>query len=96
MKTSLALGIVGVAAAAAIAGWVMTRGAGNGDRAVAAAASGTAASGPGAGPPVSVSLTTVHKRDVPVMLDATGTVTALNSVDIRPQVASTITRVHIK
>ena len=96
MKTSLALGIVGVAAAAAIAGWVMTRGAGNGDRAVAAAASGTAASGPGAGPPVSVSLTTVHKRDVSVMLDATGTVTALNSVDIRPQVASTITKVHIK
>ena len=30
------------------------------------------------------------------MLDATGTVTALNSVDIRPQVASIITKVHIK
>ncbi len=30
------------------------------------------------------------------MLEATGTVTALNSVDIRPQIASTITKVQIK
>ena len=30
------------------------------------------------------------------MLDATGTVTALNSVEIRPQIASTITKVHIR
>ncbi len=38
----------------------------------------------------------MQKRDVDVMLDATGTVTALNSVEIRPQVASTITKVHIR
>ena len=56
---------------------------------------GSAASGAG-GPPVSVTTVAVQKRDVDVMLDATGTVTALNSVDIRPQVASTITKVHIK
>ena len=56
---------------------------------------GSAASGAG-GPPVSVSLVTVQKRDVDVMLDATGTVTALNSVDVRPQIASTITKVHIR
>ena len=30
------------------------------------------------------------------MLEATGTVTALNSVEIRPQIASTITKVHIR
>jgi len=97
VKKSLALALVGVVAAAAIAGWWWSRGAGAGDQAVAGAASGPAASGSGAGgPPVSVSLTTVQKRDVAVMLDATGTVTALNSVDIRPQVASTITKVHIK
>ena len=30
------------------------------------------------------------------MLEATGTVSALNSVDVRPQVASVITKVHIR
>jgi RND family efflux transporter MFP subunit len=62
--------------------------------AVAPAASG-AASRPGAG---AVSVTTVPatQRDVDVMLEATGTVTALNSVDIRPQVSSVITKVHIR
>ena len=30
------------------------------------------------------------------MLEATGTVTALNSVDVRPQISSTITKVHIR
>jgi RND family efflux transporter MFP subunit len=59
-----------------------------------AAASG-AASRPGGG---AVSVTTVRavQRDVDVMLEATGTVTALNSVDIRPQVSSVITKVHIR
>ena len=57
-------------------------------------ASGSA-SRPGAG---AVSVTTVlaAQRDVDVVLEATGTVTALNSVDIRPQVSSVITRVHIR
>ncbi|MEO8805144.1 MAG: efflux RND transporter periplasmic adaptor subunit [Burkholderiaceae bacterium] len=43
-------------------------------------------------------MTTVkaQRRDVEVMLEATGTVTALNSVDIRPQVSSVITKVHIR
>ena len=61
---------------------------------VAPAASG-AASRPGGG---AVSVTTVRalQRDVDVMLEATGTVTALNSVDIRPQVSSVITKVHIR
>jgi RND family efflux transporter MFP subunit len=49
-----------------------------------------------AGPPVSVTTIVVQKKDVDVMLEATGTVTALNSVDIRPQIASTITKVQIK
>ena len=76
--------------AAAVAAYALTRGAAQGDAALAAAASrgaaGSAASGAG-GPPVSVSLVTVQKRDVDVMLDATGTVTALNSVEVRPQIA---------
>ncbi|HET7863145.1 MAG TPA: efflux RND transporter periplasmic adaptor subunit [Burkholderiaceae bacterium] len=57
-----------------------------------AAAPGTAASSP----PVSVSIVRVQKRDVPVQLDATGTVAALHSVDVRPQVGGVITKVHIR
>jgi len=97
VKKSLVLGIAGVAiVAAAAAGYLLTRDGAKG--AVAAAGPGAAGSGAagGGGPPVSVSLVTVQTRDVDVMLDATGTVTALNSVEIRPQVASTITRVHIR
>ncbi len=61
----------------------------------AAPAASGAASRPGGG---MVSVTTVRavQRDVDVVLEATGTVTALNSVDIRPQVSSVITKVHIR
>jgi RND family efflux transporter MFP subunit len=62
--------------------------------AVTPAASG-AASRPGGGA-VSVSTVRAAQRDVDVMLEATGTVSALNSVDIRPQVSSVITKVHIR
>ncbi len=62
--------------------------------AVGRAASG-AASGPG-GAPVSVSSVRAERRDVEVVLDATGTVTAQNSVDVRPQVSSIVTQVHIR
>ena len=61
----------------------------------AAAASAPAAPGAG-GAPVSVSSVRAQRRDVDVVLDATGTVTALNSVDVRPQVSSVITQVHIR
>ena len=73
----------------------------NGATNVAASAAGGArpasgaASGAG-GPPVSVSTVRAQQRDVDVTLDVTGTVTALNSVDVRPQVASIITKVHIR
>ena len=98
VKKSLAFGLAGLAiVAAAAVGYALTRGGFAGDAALAAASApaGSAASGAG-GPPVSVTLVPVQKRDVDVMLDATGTVTALNSVDLRPQVAATITKVHIK
>ena len=91
------LGAIAVAViVAAGAGYALMRGTGAESRATAAAAS---ASGPGAAasaPPVSVTTVVVQRRDVEVMLEATGTVAALNSVDIRPQVASVITRVHIR
>ena len=63
--------------------------------AASAPASG-AASGAGSGGPVSVTTVRAQTRDVDVMLEATGTVTALNSVDIRPQVSSVITKVNIR
>ena len=62
--------------------------------AFAAAASAVPASGAGA--PVSVTTVRAQKKDVDVTLEATGTVAALNSVDIRPQISSVITRVHIR
>ena len=63
--------------------------------ATSASASGTA-SGAAGGGTISVTTVRAQKRDVDVMLEATGTVTALNSVDIRPQVSSVITRVNIR
>jgi RND family efflux transporter MFP subunit len=50
----------------------------------------------GAGGPVSVSSVRALAKDVDVMLEATGTISALNSVDIRPQVSSVITQVNIR
>lgn len=85
--------MVGWVAAAAVlvlsVGWGLTRPKGEG---------GPAAAGPAGAASGVVSVSTVRalQRDFEVTLEATGTVTALNSVDIRPQVASTITRVHIK
>jgi RND family efflux transporter MFP subunit len=63
--------------------------------AVGAAAPASGASGAG-GAPVSVTTVRADKRDQAVLLDATGTVTALNSVDIHPQVSSVVTKVHVR
>lgn len=46
--------------------------------------------------PVSVSLVRAERRDMPVVLEATGTVSALTSVDVKPQMASVVTQVHVK
>ncbi len=91
----LATGVLGV-----VSGCTKEPPAGTSVAAITApAASGAASrSGGGGNGGGAVSVTTVRalQRDVEVMLDATGTVTALNSVDIRPQVSSVITRVHIR
>ncbi len=55
-----------------------------------------AGGGGGAGGAVSVSTVRATQRDVAVTLDATGAVSSLNSVEIRPQVSSTISKVHIR
>lgn len=80
-----------VAAVVVVAGvgyGLASRGKGEGGAAAPSAAA--------SGAPVSVSTVRAQRRDYEVTLEATGSVTALNSVDIRPQVASTITQVHIK
>lgn len=43
-----------------------------------------------------VTVVRAQARDVPVTIEATGTVVSLNSVDIRPQVSSTVRQVAIK
>lgn len=46
--------------------------------------------------PVTVATALAQKRDYAIKLSANGVVTALNTVEIRPQVSSTIAKVHIK
>jgi RND family efflux transporter MFP subunit len=48
-----------------------------------------------AGPPVSVTTVKAKKRDLPILIKSTGTVTPLTSVDVRAQVSSVIAKVHI-
>ena len=90
--------IVGLVAALLIGagGYAWLRTNATGDASVAQVAAPASAASAAAGPPISVTTVVVQKKDVDVMLEATGTVTALNSVDIRPQIASTITKVQIK
>ena len=66
------------------------------DAVVAAASAPASGAASAAGGAISVTTVRAQKRDVDVMLDTTGTVTALNSVDIRPQVSSVITKVNIR
>jgi RND family efflux transporter MFP subunit len=72
--------------------YALTRGKGaaSGEPSVAASASAAG------GPPISVSTVRATQRNVDILLEATGTVSALNSVEVRPQVSSTITKVHIR
>jgi len=47
-------------------------------------------------PPVGVTTVRVQQRDLPVLLGATGSVTPLQSVDVRSQVTSVVSRVNIR
>ncbi len=57
---------------------------------------GTEGGRPAGGAAVPVTVATVERRDVPVRLRANGTVVALQSVDIRAQITSTVREVHIR
>lgn len=62
---------------------------GAGDAARPGAAAASAA-------PVAVTTLPARKRDMAVLLTATGTVTPLSSVEVRPQVTSVIRQVHVR
>ena len=79
-----------ITAAAGVWWWTVSRPAAGG----AAAAAGAASTA--GGPPISVITVRADKRDYEVLLEATGTVAALNSVELRPQISSTIRKVHIR
>lgn len=96
MRKSTLWGAAAVVAAAAAGGyWWMQDRSGAAGAAVSGAPVASPA-GPASAPAVNVTTFTAQRRDWPVNLSASGTVTALNTVDIRPQVSSVLTRVHIK
>jgi RND family efflux transporter MFP subunit len=59
-------------------------------------ASAPASAGRAAGGPVSVSTVAARKRDFDIQIEAIGTVTPAASVDVKPQVNSVVTKVHIR
>jgi RND family efflux transporter MFP subunit len=88
---------------AAIAGgvyWWQTQAAKPAEGAAASAAgtaaSGASAAGAGRGGVQTVGVLPALRQDVPVRVEASGTVVSLNTVDIRPQVASIVREVLIK
>jgi len=82
--------------AGAVAAYWFTRGPVHSQGTPGAERSVAGPAGPASSPPVSVGTVRVQKRDMPVQLDVTGTVAALNSVEVRPQVSGVITKVHIR
>lgn len=64
--------------------------------AAAAAPGNPGKGGPAASPPVSVTTARAKKRDMAVNLNTTGTVVSLTSVDVKPQITSTVRQVHFK
>ncbi len=85
MRRGAIIAAFALAIVVGLGGWRMWRQ----DKAPQAAAKG-------GGPAIPVTMATVERRDVPVRLRTNGTVTALQSVDIRAQITSTVREVHIR
>lgn len=68
----------------------------NGNASAPAGGASGASGGSGVSPAVSVTTVRVQQRDFEVQLDASGTVAAVSSVELRPQVSSVIRQVHIR
>jgi multidrug efflux system membrane fusion protein len=93
------IGVIAVAVAlVAGAAWYLH---GAGETSASAAGNGAGAGpgntkGAGGPPPTVVNVVKPVRQDVPVVLQSNGTVTPLSSVDLHPQITSTIRKVHIK
>jgi multidrug efflux system membrane fusion protein len=81
--------IVGIVAIVGAAAWYLKQNEGG-------AGGPRAATAGGGQPPTMVSVVAPLRQDVPVVLQANGTVTPISTVDLHPQTTSTIRKVHIK
>lgn len=70
--------------------------AGSGSPSVAAPASAPGSAGRAQGGPVAVTTAIARQSDFDVSLEAIGTATPLSSVEVKPQISSVVTRVHIQ
>ena len=70
--------------------------AGCGDKVAPAKGEQARAADKSAGPAISVTATNAIQRDVPVQLEATGSVVPVTSVDVKPQLTGVVTAVHVK
>jgi multidrug efflux pump subunit AcrA (membrane-fusion protein) len=93
MKLKTLLWTIVAVALAAIAylGWTRWRGDGAATQAAAAASAAS-----GARPAQTVGVQIAQQRDVPVTIEAAGTIVSLNTVDVRPQVTGTVADVAVR
>ena len=97
MNKILMAGVTTVLLAAAAYGWFGPGRSAQGLAGVdSSGASSPAGGASGAAPSVSVTTVRVQQRDYDVQLDASGTVAAISSVELRPQLSSVIRQVHIR
>lgn len=87
MKKSTLVVLVGAAVAIGAGAWYFAQPSN-------ATAQGQAAGGQQG--PTTVNVVAPQRQDVPVLLQANGTVTPISTVDLHPQTTSTIVKVHIK
>ncbi|MES2949903.1 MAG: efflux RND transporter periplasmic adaptor subunit [Pseudomonadota bacterium] len=92
LPTPLSLGAIAVSLLLAACGGKADPG--SAPAASAASAPATANRAPGA--PIAVTTVPAAQRDFDVAIDAIGTVTPLASVDVKPQMNSVVTQVHVK
>ena len=71
-------------------------GSSSGSSTPATAASSAASAARPAGPAVAVVTTVAKQKDFEVVLESIGTVSALSTVDVKPQINSVVTQVHIR
>ena len=89
MKQKNIVLVVGIVAIVGASAWYLNNG-------KAEKPGGAGGRGNGEQPPATVNVVSPLRQDVPITLQANGTVTPINSVDLRPQTTSTIRKVHIK